>query len=82
VATQVIHIDAYPSPPLVPRKPGNYHRDLLDKPHRPAPKPLHVVQPQVRTAGTALGASGAALCGEGWESEVGQGPQQPAGWSS
>jgi primary-amine oxidase len=44
---RVIHIDAYDAPPGVPMAPGNYHRALLDRPFRQAPKPLHITQPEV-----------------------------------
>lgn len=44
---RVIHIDAYPNPPPIPMTPANYHRQLMEKPWREPPKPLHVVQPQV-----------------------------------
>lgn len=45
---QVIHIDAYVTPPDIPMQAANYHRALMTKPFRQAAKPWKVVQPEVR----------------------------------
>lgn len=48
---RVIHIDAYDAPPDIPKQAANYHRSLLTKPFREAPKPFKVVQPEVSKSG-------------------------------
>ncbi len=49
---QVVHIDMYDKPSAVPRELVNYHPSMADtaaRPWRTDIKPLHVVQPEVRT---------------------------------
>lgn len=50
LVSQVVHIDMYDKPSVVPRELVNYHPSLADtaaRPWRTDIKPLHVVQPEV-----------------------------------
>ncbi|GBF99493.1 copper amine oxidase [Raphidocelis subcapitata] len=67
-AGEVIDIESYPTPPrAIPRAPGNYHRRLLERPFREAPKPLHVTQPE----GPSFTVDGWRVDWQGWDFRIG-----------
>eukprot|EP00878_Enallax_costatus_P018606 GHUV01019596.1.p1 GENE.GHUV01019596.1~~GHUV01019596.1.p1 ORF type:complete len:681 (+),score=180.46 GHUV01019596.1:3034-5076(+) len=64
---KVIHVDAYPTPPKIPLKKANYHRQLLDKPFRPPAKPLMITQPQ----GPSFKVNGHHITWQKWDFRIG-----------